>query len=313
MRPCRCLGLHALLPCLEMNSRANQANETVSKQNKTQELCDSGNKSLMTVTKHPWSVMCCGVSGGKADGLRGGHRTGSLPPAVPKAAPLLWGAEGREDATVRCCVPQMRGCSGTSSERCPGNASVAANGDALSCVSRQTRLGAGPACDELSGLSSKPGARQGPSTPVTPLLPAPLSRHSFSSARSYPPAPAPAAFYFSCAAKPLAAVPCPPALSPSPPSIPSGCSGLRAIGWLLARNGYRGSLILISRNCASRPRTEVPLGSPPRLAGQAGVLTAWIRLFTCSGIAFAILPCQVFRKRAPQRPPCQPIFVCLLS
>lgn len=49
----------------------------------------------MTVTKHPWSVMCCGVSGGKADGLRGGHRTGSLPPAVPKAAPVLWGAEGR--------------------------------------------------------------------------------------------------------------------------------------------------------------------------------------------------------------------------
>lgn len=29
VRPCRCLGLHAPLPCLEMNSRANQANETV--------------------------------------------------------------------------------------------------------------------------------------------------------------------------------------------------------------------------------------------------------------------------------------------
>lgn len=88
----------------------------------------------MTVTKHPWSVMRCGVSGEKADGLRGGHRTGSLPPAVPKAAPVLWGAEGRGGATARCCVPQMRGCGGTSSERCPGYAGVAANGDALSWV-----------------------------------------------------------------------------------------------------------------------------------------------------------------------------------
>lgn len=99
---------------------------------------------------------------------------------------------------------------------------------------------------------------------------------------------------------------------PVPSEPPRQRRRLGAIGSLLAHSG-KGILIWIFHNCVPLPGPEVPLSSPPTPGRAHGGLTAWTGLFTCSGVALAILRCQLFRKRALRDLPASPSPFCLLS
>lgn len=158
----------------------------------------------------------------------GGHRSGLPPPAAPNAAEGGWELGWGLRLPGAAC-PE-RGAAGA----------PAASGARL----RQRGCGWGcaglcrPAVGEVlcpHAVMSCQVSAPGTSGPVHPSNTAPstppLPRHSVSSARSYPPPsqrPHPF-FFFSFAAKTLAAVPCLPALSPSPPS--PRAAGWEPLGW----------------------------------------------------------------------------------